>query len=228
MKNFNDGKCHTLDEIKDIESKTAAKQFAEGDENLEKVLLTLWEMGIETSACCKGLNDKNHKEGLLKTPYLVIEITPKTHKIIMKLIKYILNEKSLNKPNIIFKSINFNNNQHNIILLEKSFLTNNAAKKMFESILSALAKMQKEDEAIIDTDLEPALKLINHMSHMEISNRNISEVSIKITSQKPAKFKIESKQNKKLEKIVNNKTIYKIKNFCEDYMQGIESSNLEK
>ena len=44
---------HDMDEIL-AEKEKYAKEFAEGNENLEKALLCLWGKGLTTTACCAG------------------------------------------------------------------------------------------------------------------------------------------------------------------------------
>jgi len=53
--NYNDGKVHTdfFDKPKE-ELDLIAKEFSEGNENLEELLKTLWSKKIKTSACCIG------------------------------------------------------------------------------------------------------------------------------------------------------------------------------
>ena len=63
--NLNDGKCHTLEEINNYDKKLIADQFSEGNKTLKELLLKLWNLEIETFACCKGTYEKDHKENIV-------------------------------------------------------------------------------------------------------------------------------------------------------------------
>lgn len=54
---YNDGQVHTDFYDKEVDKIEIAKQFSEGDIQLQDCLLKLWEKGIKTLACCRGHGD---------------------------------------------------------------------------------------------------------------------------------------------------------------------------
>lgn len=55
---YNDGQVHLDFYDKDVDFTKIAGEFAEGDPLLQKCLLELWKNGINTTACCRGHNEK--------------------------------------------------------------------------------------------------------------------------------------------------------------------------
>jgi hypothetical protein len=69
----NDGKLYAYKDITD--HKAAAKEFAEGSESLEKLLLKCFKMGVVTRACCIGHDKLNMPKILFEnTDYNLIFI----------------------------------------------------------------------------------------------------------------------------------------------------------
>lgn len=83
--NYNDGKIHTEFYNEDVDRKEIAKQFSEGDEQLEKCLLELWDNGIQTTACCRGHDTNEHK----CQPYISLKFNHGIHGLIDNLYNYI-------------------------------------------------------------------------------------------------------------------------------------------
>ncbi len=80
----NDGQPYLL-ELNDGEfqnnKERLAKEFSEGCESLEKLLLLLWDNNIATIACCKAHTDRIDSDGLKKSAnayicFLVDDIVP--------------------------------------------------------------------------------------------------------------------------------------------------------
>lgn len=80
---YNNGSTISFNQIEDYS--IAAKEFAEGDKELEQLLLYCFSNGIMTVACCKG-----HKEnGTL--PYIAFVYNEKNKKIIYYLMSLLNN-----------------------------------------------------------------------------------------------------------------------------------------
>lgn len=82
--NYNDGKVHTEFYNEDVDRKEIAKQFSEGDEQLEKCLLDLWNNGIQTTACCCG----HDTEEYTRLPYISLEFNHDVSGLINNLYSY--------------------------------------------------------------------------------------------------------------------------------------------
>lgn len=216
--NLNDGKIHSLEEIMNANPNIAAKQFSENNKYLEQTLLNLWSLGINTSACCKGTSEKDHKENtVFKIPYLLIEITPETQTKVLTFLDFLLNEKSSNKPIISFKSLNYNDKKRNVILLDKIFLSNKSCDNMFKNILNATIKMKSNEKINSNSGKKLGIAVIEELSKREISNHNIKEISIKIDSNGKSKFSIKNIKDKSLKLIINEKNYSKIQTIYENY-----------
>lgn len=83
MENYNTGKPLDMKNITDF--KKAIKEFAEGNLELEKLLLNCYKNKIETIACCKGHDDGKRK------PYVSFTYTPQNKKFINALLNGIQN-----------------------------------------------------------------------------------------------------------------------------------------
>lgn len=56
---YNDGEVHTdFYDYDAIDKESIAKQFSEGDIQLQNCLIKLWDKGIKTVACCRGHDEK--------------------------------------------------------------------------------------------------------------------------------------------------------------------------
>lgn len=149
---LNDGNIHSFDEVKEHGLEKSAAEFSEGSDVLKKVLLDLWDMGLETKACCKGTIEKDHKSDIhLRFPYIYLVVNNDNSQKIVDLIGYILAENSKTSPTIslvMYNDITFGKS----LVLDRFFFTNNGTKKMFETISSATSKLKK-NESLIDSEL---------------------------------------------------------------------------
>lgn len=84
--NYNDGKIHTEFYNEDVDRKEIAKQFSEGDEQLEKCLLELWNNGIQTTACCRGHDTDEY----IYRPYIMLKFDHNIYGLIDNLYNYMV------------------------------------------------------------------------------------------------------------------------------------------
>ncbi len=78
MDNLNNGSVVDFSQIKDYQQ--AAKDFAEGNRELEQLLLNCFSRGIKTTACCGGHEDKKRK------PYISFLYSPENEQLIYALL----------------------------------------------------------------------------------------------------------------------------------------------
>ena len=79
---YNDGHVHMEFYDKSVDMENLAEDYSEGDDKLKKVLLSLWDNGIITTACCKG-----HDDG--RIAYLSFAINDRIKKIIQATSEYL-------------------------------------------------------------------------------------------------------------------------------------------
>ena len=79
---YNDGREHMEFYHESVDTEKIAAIFSEGDDKLQKVLLTIWEKGIMTNACCKGHDDERHA-------YISFVINENSKKLIQKTLEYL-------------------------------------------------------------------------------------------------------------------------------------------
>ena len=218
-KTLNDGKCHTIDEIKNSGMAKSAKEFSEGDKNLESILLNLWEMGIETVACCIGRNEENHPEddSIFKIPYLTIKIDEQNYSKVITLIKHIMQNNDFCKPNIYFRRYDYdfttNSNHSSSITLERIFLTKQSAKKMFSCILKCVEDL-KNNKPLKEETSSASLEMIEELSQSMIINPFVQKCEIKINHNNQSTFSFGSTQKKKFSCKLNEKTLNSVKYHC--------------
>ena len=223
-KNLNDGKNHSLDEIKEISFEQAAKQFSEGDETLAQILLSLWELNIETVACCIGRFEEYHQQEddkIIKSPYVTLKIDENNVDKVMTLIKHVVNNKDACKPNIRFDRFDFDweNQSHHIssVTFERSFLTKQSAKSMFNTLLGCINDLKNNKELKKDKPSE-TLGLIEAISQSKINNPFIEKCEIKINHSNQSQFYLgpvnPSRNRKSFKCRINANTIDEIKRHC--------------
>lgn len=78
MNNLNNGSVVDFSQIYDYQK--AAKDFAEGNKELERLLLNRFSKGIKTTACCGGHEDKNRK------PYISFSYSSENEQLIYAII----------------------------------------------------------------------------------------------------------------------------------------------
>ena len=165
--NLNDEKSYSSKDIENRGIDAAATDFSEGSSELKHCLLNLWKLGIETCACCKGTVEKGHDNAApLRCPYINIKITPENKEKLFELSKYLLEEKSAQRPNIIFKNYNARvvGGNNRIMLLERVFHTNKSAIEMFESIKRATDKMLSHEKVEASPLLQNFIPLIDKLA----------------------------------------------------------------
>jgi len=222
LKNLNDGQCHSYNEIKEAGLENAAKQFAEGNNVLEKVLLNLWDMGIETTACCKGEHTKDHNadyDMFFKFPYISFNITEDNKEKLIKLIHYISNEKGNSKPNIVYKNYIFNNEYFSVLVLERTFLSNANANKMFDQLLSAIQKMQEDVKIKKDEDVLCATQIIEDISSKELFIAyGVKAVEVKINHNQDCGITFKNLNDKIKKQKINKANFNRISKFCNQFL----------
>ena len=80
---YNDGMPHMEFYDTDEDKKEIAKEFSEGDEQLENYLFELWNNNIKTRACCRGHDDYSKKPA-----YISIIINDDSRPIIEESVNY--------------------------------------------------------------------------------------------------------------------------------------------
>ena len=78
MENLNTGSVVDFHQLKDYEK--AARDFSEGNKELEKLLLNCFHRGIQTTACCGGHENENRK------PYISFSYSPENEQVIYALL----------------------------------------------------------------------------------------------------------------------------------------------
>lgn len=145
MNGLNDGRVHGMDEVSQTGLEQAAKEFSEGSEDLEKILLNLWGMGIDTFACCKGSKDATHNIPGIKQTYVSVLITPENVDKVKTLMRHIrAQDKKRNNPNmcIIKDTFGLNNSERTSLLIDRVCFTNKCCKDVLKNILSATEDMK--------------------------------------------------------------------------------------
>ena len=113
-------------------------------------------MGIETFACCKGVNEGEHKHGLIKTPYISVLITPENVKKIKTLMTYLSAGEKSSRPNMYVIKDDYNIGDRVSLLLDRICLTNQGCEQVLKNILKAIESMkgkEKIDEKSEDLSL---------------------------------------------------------------------------
>ena len=216
---LNDGQGHGFEEIKAIGFEQAAEQFAEGNKTLKQILLNLWEMGIETAASCKGEHTEDHKmenDLFFKFPYISFAVNEKSKDKLIELVKYIATEKGTSKPDIEYKNYIFNNENYRTLVLNRTFLTNANANKMFEIILKAIEKMQQKQPIKQSEDLKLTTELIENIATTEIfRGQPVCSINVKISHNNECLLVAKDVCDKRVKRKINDKTIDKITKFCD-------------
>ena len=149
---LNDGDIHSFDEVRKNGLEKSATEFSEGSDILKQVLLDLWDIGLETKACCKGTIEKDHKSEIhLRFPYISIELNENNVQKNVDLISCVLSEYSKIKPTILltmYKDTRFGKS----LIMDRFCFTNKGTRKMFETIHSAINKL-KNNNLIPDSNL---------------------------------------------------------------------------
>ena len=102
-----------LTKLSDAKKEEMATLFSEGNEDLKKLLLTMWNNGIQTYACCAG-HDKSEKHnvgGLYENvdPYIYFDVKNLNEKQQKKLYKLLIVAGNTLK---VIKEINFTMDQY--------------------------------------------------------------------------------------------------------------------
>lgn len=187
------GKPVDFKEVEAFGLEESAKLFSEGNKDLEELLLTLWDMGIQTNTCCKGASEKDHRPGeLLKFPYIALRVTEKSLNTILPLTEIILHDKSLNRCNVEFslsREVGSKDNKRVCVLTYTlPCLTNSQCEQFFKRLLKIAKKVQQCDIAFDATKNHPAFNLIGDLANMAIDTRYFSHIGIKLHQNKKSVF----------------------------------------
>lgn len=145
MNNYKFGKHLEMEEVLENKEKWA-KIFSEGNEELEQLLLNLWQHNIDTYMCCTG-----HEYG--DTPYIVMYIPFENKEMIYKIINSIYNE------------------EHVLIKLGKEYqkkelmidIRSYVSPDFFAPINNSLNKEVSKNE--INKEIIKAVELLSNFSH---------------------------------------------------------------
>ena len=223
-KSLNDGNIHSFDEVKKHGLEKSATEFSEGSDVLKKVLLDLWDMGLETKACCKGTIEKDHKSDIhLRFPYIYLVVNGDNSQKIVDLISYILAEDSKTCPTISF--VMYNNVAFGkSLVLDRFFFTNNGTKKMFETISSATTKLKKND-LVVDSEL---IKNVRPIFNKIANSTSLDAIRLefKIRNNRAQLF-IEDYDNKLYGYNVTGKNVERINDALDEFLCVSEYKNDE-
>lgn len=121
---------------KKLEIEEFAKEFSEGNAILEKLLLSMWDNGIKTIACCAGHEDRE------SDPYIAFEVNGCSNPLIHTILSFLF------KNNYIHGDVTF-------LFQEKSnkirclvvciTLTEQTKNLVFQEMLNICQNMNKED-----------------------------------------------------------------------------------
>ena len=189
MKSINNGKAVNMNEVKKYGLNAAAKDFSEGDETLEKLLLKLWDLGLSTRACCRGSASENHKSS---EPYVSIDITPETKDFVIKLIKYINISTDAYKPDISYSNskIKFDDGEvvHiNCVTFSRTLLRTVNSYRVFECISNSIDDLL-QNKTISRTKADSTIELINRFSDKILENKMYGSTRIVITHKQKSQY----------------------------------------
>ena len=185
------GKPVDFKEVEAFGLEESAKLFSEGNKDLEELLLTLWDMGIQTNTCCKGTSEKDHKPGeLLKFPYIALRVTEESLNKILPLTEIILHDKSLNRCNVEFTLSREPKTNKRVCVLTFTFncLTNSQCEQFFKRLLKIAKKLQQCDIEFDATKNHPAFDLISDLANKAIDTLYFSHIAIKLNQNKKSVF----------------------------------------
>lgn len=232
LKNLNSGKPISFEEINKEGLRESAKQFSEGNKDLENLLLTLWNMNIITNACCKGTNEEDHHGEFHKTPYISINLNSENSNNVLTWIKYILNEKSLSKTEIHFvnglmrdlKSNSKEKEKFCFLRIGQFSLTNEQSEKFFKNLLKATKKYQ-QSKSYEELPSPPALTLIEDLISRKINVNDVSIIEIKVYQKKKDYFAYGKYGFKSAKKMFI--TMKNLDNIKQEYNNLTTASNLK-
>jgi len=233
---LNDGRIHSFDEIKNYGMEHALDEFSEGHPLLRKCLVNLWTLGIETTACCKGTNEKDHKsEALFRIPYIAINVTQENKDKIFTLINYLMGEKSISKPHILLKNYNkiLLSSHDRVLVLEQFFLSNGKVNEFFQTIANATEKMKMHQEIKSSPLLKMILDSLAVLSEREIpvwsqiyamqivikNNSATFEYSVFKNAGKFKKEKVRTLNAEFISEFIKNETIQNAKTSFKDSLE---------
>lgn len=184
-----------FEDVKEYGFEKSARLFSEGNKDLEELLLTLWSMGIQTNACCKGTEEPDHKQPLPKIPYISLHVTIESLNLILALAENILNDKYLKHSNVDFSLSMYRNRNDNFERKRLCFLsfnllclTNSQSEQFFKNLLR-VAKQVKESHVEFDeTTAPPALIVMQDLATKTIDSLDYSQILIKARHGKRGSF----------------------------------------
>ena len=147
MKEYNNGHVIDVFQISKSDYEIAAKEWAEGSESLEELLLYCLNNNITTQACCKGHKDEDQA-------FIQFELSSKNITAIIKIINRYYN---LNGVNMTFI------NQPGIIAKFDIRVPRNIGEQFFKDMLSQLSNNLNIDIDSLPIEMRKTIELMmNH------------------------------------------------------------------
>ena len=172
-----------------------AKEFAEGSETLEQILLNLWGMGIKTFACCKGFKNKDHERDFIR-PYIAIIITPESIEKVQTLMKYLELQKRSNRPNMAIIKDGPIINGRTALCIERFCMTNSRCQKVLDAILDATESMKKQAPLPPKSNVDITFQLMQDFVDRDLVFYDIRQAIINCSHLKSTPtFEIKSSRN---------------------------------
>ena len=222
----NSDKPIPFNEVEKYGYERAAKLFSEGSEELEQLLLTLWEMGIQTNACCKGTEEFDHKQGLIKMPYITLNLTEDRLNLILNLVEDVLKDKSLKRTSVEFSLVMLRDRNDLIagrkrgcfLNFNQNCLSNFQTKQFFKKLLNVVNHLKEHQKENKDQITNPSLILINDLATKTFDDNDYSIITIKTSANKKNYFSCGKYGLKpKFKTHITCDNIDKIKEFYADF-----------
>ncbi len=143
--NLNNGKPVSIEDIKDY--KKAAKDFAEGNPDLEQLLLNCFENKIETHTCCAGhYGQDGHSPNV---PYISFVVKPENELYLNFLLK-----KLKDKNYECVKFLHGDTGENRFTFYDNVSFDKKQVTPMFRDINDALKSINKNESDILSQDLQ--------------------------------------------------------------------------
>lgn len=179
--NLNDGGVHyDFGQIRNKGIETCAQEFSEGHDTLKNILLELWQRGLSTYACCKGVSEPGHKTGPFKNPYVAILVEPENQQAALELFEKVLLCKDKNKPDAEFScDIIDEKLRVSLVLSRDGLISNGTCNKMFDCLLNCIEN--EKPDITPSPEIADAIEFAQGLAH-RIPANPLRCVGVKVDS----------------------------------------------
>ena len=164
--------------------KEYAKEFAEGSDTLEQILLNLWQLGIQTFACCKGFKNKEHNTDYIR-PYIAILITPETIGNVQTFMRYLETLKITCRPNMVIIKDGPLIKDRTALCVDRHCLTNSRCQKVLDGILMATESMKKQEKLPSKSKLDSTFELMQSFIDRDLVFFEVRQAKINCSHLRP-------------------------------------------